>query len=341
MKQTRKLFILKGAYNEVEAVLEQIQFKGVTTLYNEDICLQKILQTFKNNKSVVCPEHIVTDIIFKDAIPIVVYSKNKRNYNMNKNKIDIDQDIAEQFSKIAESMNCDIGDHIQNTSGSQVPGEMQDCVFCKKAIHKQKLIYASENFYVFPTVGQFIKGYLLIVPKDHIMSYAQLNPENQQEFLTVLEDVLYILKLTYNANDYLVWENGTSQSGKGKAKDSIVHAHTHIAPSKLTIDEIERKSKFDFEEISYTELPLYSEHSYLLLRKSNKTWKINNNPNLYIPRQYIRQILAEENGIDGEQWNWRKYPFNDLVDETNMDIKRAITENWNDIPDRIRRSIVL
>ena len=78
-----------------------------------------------------------------------------------------------------------------------------------------------------------------------------------------------------------------------------------------------------------------------MLRKSNKTWKINNNPNLYIPRQYIRQILAEENGIDGEQWNWRKYPFNDLVDETNMDIKRAITENWNDIPDRIRRSIVL
>ena len=53
------------------------------------------------------------------------------------------------------------------------------------------------------------------------------------------------------------------------------------------------------------------------------------------------QKLAEENGIDGEQWNWRKYPFNDLVDETNMDIKRAITENWNDIPDRIRRSIVL
>ena len=84
-----------------------------------------------------------------------------------------------------------------------------------------------------PSIGQFINGYLLIIPKAHVMSMAEFSKELIDEFNIVLEDVIAILKLTYNFSDILVWENGTGNSGKGKAKDSVVHCHVHVAPSLL------------------------------------------------------------------------------------------------------------
>jgi hypothetical protein len=59
----------------------------------------------------------------------------------------------------------------------------------------------------------------------------------------------------------LVWENGTGNGGIGKAKNSIVHSHIHIAPSNLTIDKIKELSGFSFNQISYTDLFNYGEDS--------------------------------------------------------------------------------
>lgn len=78
------------------------------------------------------------------------------------------------------------------------------------------------------------------------MSNAELINYKSKEFLTVLEDISCILKMTYNVSNVLVWENGTGNSGIGKAKNSIVHAHTHIAPSNLNATTIETISDFPF-----------------------------------------------------------------------------------------------
>ena len=189
-----------------------------------------------------------------------------------------------------------------------------------------------------PTIGQFILGYLLIIPYNHIMSNAELTQAEMQEFLQVLEDVEYILRLTYNKSNFLVWENGTGNSGKGKAKDSIVHAHTHVAPSVLTADKIEAYSKFPLKEISTKEISQYNKHSYLLIKDVGNSWRINNNPDVYIPRQYIRQLLANEYNIPGECWNWRTYPFSDIMMQTYHNISTALKDNWEYLPDRIKNA---
>jgi len=75
---------------------------------------------------------------------------------------------------------------------------------------------------------------------------AELTQEELNEFVTVLDDIKYILKLTYNCSNLLVWENGTGNKGIGKAKDSVVHSHLHIAPSNLSAKSIEEISGFDF-----------------------------------------------------------------------------------------------
>ena len=90
-------------------------------------------------------------------------------------------------------------------------------IFDKK-INMSRIVYQSDNFFVIPTLGQFINGYLLIIPISHIMSNAELDSSLREEFLTVLDDITYILELTYHTSNFLVWENGTGNSGIGKVK---------------------------------------------------------------------------------------------------------------------------
>lgn len=204
----------------------------------------------------------------------------------------------------------------------------------------ERVLYKSKNFFVIPTLGKFITGYLLIIPFEHVMSNAELDIETLKEFETVLEDIEYLLRLTYHSHDVLVWENGSGKSGIGKAKDSIVHSHVHIAPSNLTFEDIESASGFPFEEITLDNLSRYKEHSYLLVRTSDHNlWEINNNPELYIPRQYVRQLLAQEYDIfSDEQWNWRTHPFREKMHITVAEIKSTIKSNWDILPERIKQN---
>jgi len=185
-------------------------------------------------------------------------------------------------------------------------------------------------------LGEFIPGYLLIIPYEHVMSNAELDLSTQKELLTVIEDLSYLLNLTYGHSNYLIWENGTGNSGIGKAKDSVVHAHTHIAPSSLTAEKIEALSGFNFKKISTEDLSKYNLYSYLLIQDTDNLWRISSNPAVYIPRQYIRQLLAEEYEIPGEQWNWRKYPFKEQMMQSYYDMVDAIQKNWNSLPARIK-----
>lgn len=327
----------------VSRVQEKLDFKGITRLRGFPT-LEQITEVWENNKSVVCcyipselEQYAINIIIVKDADTTDIH-----NFNF----IDINGDIISQFQKIANYNNVDIGDHRKNSSGLNGTPSISDCAYCgyikqnffDKKINMSRIVYKSDNFFVIPTLGQFINGYLLIIPISHIMSNAELDSSLREEFLTVLDDITYILELTYHTSNFLVWENGTGNSGIGKAKDSVVHAHTHIAPSKLSASEIETISKFSFDKIPYEYLSLYGNHSYLLIKGIGDNWLINDNPELYIPRQYVRQLLAEEYNISGESWNWRIYPFLNSIIQTIVDITTALNEHWDELPERIKKN---
>lgn len=337
MKKTRNLFVLNGCKQNVNTVLDHIKFKGVTVLADDHVTRQAISEVFANNKSAVCmycpPDYATA------AIQVNVVNNNSSAYAENCINI-ASGDIAGQFKSIADKLNCDIGDHKSNSSGLTDAPKTSDCAYCRYLEHKSNLpertIYSSEHFFVMTTLGEFVAGYWLIIPYEHVMSNAELDFSTQKELLEVVEDMSYLLNLTYGSSNYLVWENGTGNSGRGKAKDSVVHAHTHLAPSSLTAEKIEELSGFHFEKISTKELSKYNLHSYLLVKDSANTWRISNNPDVYIPRQYVRQLLADEYGIPGEQWNWREYPFKELMMQTYYDTADAIRENWAHLPDRIK-----
>lgn len=346
MKKTRNLFILKGSPSDVNLVLGNLHFKGLTELTSSEVTVQDVVHEFNNNKSVVCSN--VPKGLEVTAIDINVINSSDPN-DMDENCINImDGCLPQKFAAIADAYDCDIGDHKSNSSGLTGVPSSKDCPYCmyflsnpltRRFDESNRTIYESDNFVVMPTVGEFIKGYLLIIPREHVMSMAELSPELREEFLSVLEDVIFILKLTYHVNDILVWENGTGNGGLGKAKSSIVHSHVHVAPSKLTAEAIQGFSGFSLTKISYENLPLYGKHSYLLVKGStNNEWWINDNPDLYIPRQYVRQLIAEEYCFLGDTWNWRTNPFIYLITATCNDIQDALIFNWKSIPERIKEN---
>ena len=339
MKKTRNLFVLTGSAQDVQTTLGHIDFKGITVLPPDRLTFEGINEVFMNNKSVVCTQFPKSNI----SKPIVIHIVNSSEYDHIDNHINLAiGNIEKQFESIANKLNCDIGDHKSNSSGISSAPSKSDCAYCQYLNNNNKrperTIYSSEHFFVMTTLGEFIPGYWLIIPYEHVMSNAELDFSTQKELLTVIEDVSYLLNLTYGSSNFLVWENGTGNSGRGKAKDSVVHAHTHISPSTLTAQKIERLSGFNFEKISTGDLSKYNQHSYLLIKDGNNTWRISNNPNVYIPRQYIRQLVAEEYGIPGEQWNWRKFPFYEQMAKSYNDMVDAIKKNWNNLPDRIKQN---
>lgn len=344
MKKTRNLFILTGSPEDTSLVLNDLRFKGMLAYpYGVKITDTFVQNAFKNNKSVACSKD---DYMGKLDTVIRINIATHASFTVDNKAQTIfvdDTNIATQFAKIAESLNCDIGDHKSNSSGLSGTPTVKDCAYCRYLAgfpaDNERTVYESENFFVLPTVGQFITGYLLVIPNEHVMSNAELDTKALEEFKQVLQDVEYLLKLTYNASNVLVWENGSGNGGVGKAKDSIVHSHVHICPSQYSSDKIMEVSGFPFETITLDELKNYKEHSYLLVRTpDHNVWKINNNPNLYIPRQYVRQLVAEEYGLPGESWNWRTHHFSEKMYQTVEDIKSALQQNWDILPERIRNN---
>jgi diadenosine tetraphosphate (Ap4A) HIT family hydrolase len=348
MKKTRKLFILTGNHDYVSIALAELTFKGLITAdFSHNTDENDLENAFKHNKCYVCAEVDFNGTIPNDAIRIAVYrtgiSSDESHFSGPAIAIDL-PDIGMQFEAIADSLNIDIGDHTSNSSGvmGSLNGHTQPHCFCcdhrdGKRSDNEPPLYKSPNFFVFPGSGQFANGYLQICPNRHVMSLGELPQEEIDEFSEVLEDIEYILHLTFNCSSTLVWENGSGASGIGKAKDSIVHSHVHIIPSNLTSDDVEEISNFNFETITLDKLSEYKTYSYLLIRKPDRNqWIINNDRKLYIPRQYIRQIVAAEYNIYGDLWNWRKYPFADMMKATSIVIAETLRKHWDELPERIK-----
>lgn len=348
MRGTRKLIhlnILSRDINPLEATLP-LNFKGATKISSTTITANQILNCWSHNKTVICYGKVPDS--FKDfALEINITDSQK---NITPDTLNINSDsFVHDFKKVVEANNIDIGDHKNNSSGLTGTPTIDDCKYCNyikndfydSKISNKRITYRSKNFFVMPGLGQFLPGYFLIIPFDHIMSTAELSsPDLLSEMLEVIEDIKYILKITYGTDQILVWENGTGNGGYGKAKDSIVHAHVHLIPSTLTPQSIKCMSGFSFKEITDNELMDYGERSYLLLKGNNSDyWFINDDPELYIPRQYIRQLLADEHDLKGEVWNWREYMFTEEIIKTMKSVNDAIKSNWTTLPKRIQERV--
>lgn len=303
-------------------------FKACTCVKNmsEEI----VENVYSHNKNVIHFTRIYED--FSKYNPIVAkIVKGKSNFS----RMEIGlENLMEDFPKLMDEHGIDVGDHVIHDSAG-LKSDICNCMICRivkgNPIRPEHILYESDNFFVLPGLGAFFDGYVMICPKRHVMSFAELNTEEFDEFLQVLDDVKYILKQIYK-KDIFVFECGSGRNGGGKHSTSIVHAHIHLAPTDMPVLKSVQKSGIHPGLICPNDLHNYGEYPYMLYIDQDDNWYIASDPDSYFPRQHPRQVLADYMGLEKGKYNWRVYGYEEKMDVIAEEIYGFLRENFEKLP---------
>jgi diadenosine tetraphosphate (Ap4A) HIT family hydrolase len=178
---------------------------------------------------------------------------------------------------------------------------MENCAFCNR--NKEEIILETENFYITPSIGQIVEGYLLICSKKHFIGAAFLPNELFKELEELKEKVKQILEKNYITP--IFFEHGAISSYE-RAGCCIEHLHLHAVPINLDIF-YDLSKHFEYETIKeLKEIKSKAKTSYIFY-ENNQSNKFLFHIKEPIPSQYLRQIIAARiNQI--YKWDWREYP---------------------------------
>lgn len=107
-----------------------------------------------------------------------------------------------------------------NLSLKDIPGEKEIKKFNRLLMH-------SKNFFVIAAYGNFTEGYVMIIPKELISSFASMSEILVPEFLWLKDFVKNLISNIYNGYNTLVFEHGLCACLGG-----LDRAHLHVMPYK-------------------------------------------------------------------------------------------------------------
>ncbi len=199
------------------------------------------------------------------------------------------------------------------------------------------IIMETSHFFVVPELGSIRKGYLMICPKEHILSMAELPDGYFAEYYQIERDIEFILKSTYGFDQPVsFFEHGSDPNGKSSHKRSVVHAHTHLCwgfeLSQKYMDMVQMQWHKDLREARGGKYFSYRKNA------DGELFFVND-PNVYVQRQFPRQVMAEELGLAPGQYNWRHESFSENVTATLYRIHKFLFENFDSLPEHIQREV--
>lgn len=273
----------------------------------------------------------------KNKTPVIILNKF--------NHLDI---VGYQIEEIPDELIGDVDaftdfcHHLEFECGEYRTGQVFDtrlerCFLCELARHKgfpslvkynqfvdksvDCIIYESENFYVVPELGALKQGYLMIVPKEHILSVAQFPAYLMPEYHEVCKDVEEMLLKAFNGTVVSFMEHGSGPSGKTSHKKSIVHAHTHaVVDFTLKKHYREMVQMKVCDDISVAK----DVHYFSYQQGADGELYVAMDPDVYVQRQFPRQVMAEELGFAPDQYNWRWYEFDEVTDAALFHLNRML-----------------
>ena len=171
-----------------------------------------------------------------------------------------------------------------------------------KAYLKNRILYETKNFIVFPTVGQIVEGYLLIASKKHFLGMGQIPKRQYSELNFICKKVRNILTEEYTSP--LFFEHGVISEVK-KGGCCITHAHFHAIPVKIDILH-ELVNHFEYQRIkSLDSLKKQFDKGipYFFYESNYGERYLFEIPEI-VPSQYIRKVIAVKIGKP-ERWDWK------------------------------------
>lgn len=112
--------------------------------------------------------------------------------------------------------------------------ENHERLYCQKNNITQAILFESQHFYVATDNYPVCEDHILIIPKDHKLSYSVIDECVEYE----LEAIIYTLKDITKTRCYGLFEHGCNmiKTGQKACGNSVYHAHMHFIPN-LDMDQ--------------------------------------------------------------------------------------------------------
>jgi len=184
-----------------------------------------------------------------------------------------------------------------------------------------QVLYESEHVMVLPDFAPIKSGHVLIVPKEHVTSYAHLPSKVKNEFGLVYQQVRKILQKP----NTLEFEHGSGFIDQDKVAcgNSVLHAHWHMIPISGHIEGIKILEKM-LEEVPNKMKPIGMKadiepdiflgqltetskgNPYLVFRNENWAAVFREKSDLEVPSQILRKLSAIVLHGQTARWNWKE-----------------------------------
>jgi len=173
-----------------------------------------------------------------------------------------------------------------------------------------RIIKESEHFFVIPTIGQLLPGSLLILPKAHIETFAEIKTTLLPEALDIINE----LTISKNLSNYILWEHGAKKCSH--ASCGVFHAHIHLIPlpKKIIPSELLGKNAFVGKDLIDTLKKVAGQTNYIFFRNTDGKYYFNTEKNgeaILFQSQYFRKWLVHNFSIQRE-WDWKKYNHSEV-----------------------------
>ncbi len=178
------------------------------------------------------------------------------------------------------------------------------------------VVAETEHLVAVPSVGPLIPGWLLVIPKEHALSFGAIDADT---LAALMADIDRIAAGWHDLFGPLTWfEHGPAEA-RSSAGCGIDHAHMHLVPTgqlDLLTGARELFAKLVFSEIAGLEAaaaPVVVGDSYLYLRTPDeRSWLARSRD---IPSQAFRQVIANQQGSRAK-YDWKTFPHHHALATT-------------------------
>ena len=197
---------------------------------------------------------------------------------------------------------------------------MKSCCFCFTADSSARQVwdrpfFESRNFFAIPSLGALVEGWVLLVPRKHVVCSGALEPSLLPEFAEVKERLSNLLRERYGTIS--IFEHGPSVAGHDVGC-TVDHAHLHFVPLSFDLGEAAQHflpSGTTWKPATHADCRrAYREGTdYLYLESPLKSPRIVESNEL--GSQVLRRAIAQRVGRAAE-FDWRKFRQLDTVAAT-------------------------
>jgi diadenosine tetraphosphate (Ap4A) HIT family hydrolase len=186
----------------------------------------------------------------------------------------------------------------------------------------RRVLLESEGFAVFPSVGPLTSGHILLCPKRHFRSFAQIPAALEGEFAVMKKRLSSLLAQTYGQRVHC-FEHGSARKAQ-EPVCTVEHAHLHFVPTDTEIwPDIQHQFEWQPVESGIKNLAaLVGDREYIWYESPEGIGAVTTALEGTFESQYLRKIFARVLGI-GDMWNWREFPRAEVIADTYADVQHA------------------